>query len=194
VRSGIGKIVLAIETFVAIGVLAGCGGDGEPAASTTPAAQTASPTATASTAPTATATATAPPAETPTPTATPDTGGADADEPDTGGTEAGELDQGDEAGIGTPVDVLVTPERIVVTPEVVPAFLPLELTVTNGLDRAIDIVVIQAGGDGQPVGRARVRPSEPTVIKVDGMQPGSGEVLSPDLDPDQTAFFDVQRD
>ena len=45
---------------------------------------------------------------------------------------------------------------------------------------------------GGAVGRASVPAGETAQIDVDGLKPGSLEVLSPDLDPDMTAIVRVE--
>jgi hypothetical protein len=105
-----------------------------------------------------------------------------------------EPDAGDEKPIGVPVRVLVTPTRIrVVGGATVPAFLPLRVTVTSRLPDAIEIHVIAAGGDGTVLGAGRVRGGGRVAFRVPGAQPGSLEILSPDLNPDRTAFVTVKR-
>jgi hypothetical protein len=160
---------------------------------TAPATATVTPPTGPTGVPTDVPTVTPTPSQTPTPTSTAQSGGAEAGE-QSGGIEAGEPQAGDEDPIGVPLEVRVTAGRIFVQPKIAPAFLPLKVTVHSELDQDVAIVVIQAGGDGEPVGRGRLPAGGKTVIDIDGMQPGSGEILSPDLNPDMTAFFDVQRD
>ena len=169
-------IVLALLTTG----LAGCGGGGgERTAQRAPAKVTPVPT-TSAPAPTPTAeihTTPSPGVTTATPTATPDTGGAQA---------------GDEEGIQQAVEVRVSADRVAAPPTKVTAFLPVVLHVTNTLDKALTVVVMQAG-DGDPVARVDVDAGAEATGTVSGLQPGTAEVLSPDLDPDATTVLTVER-
>jgi hypothetical protein len=167
-------------------VLAGCGDDAEPAAQRTPAAVTPVPTTTP--VPTAADGIHATPGATGTPTATATATASPAGE-GTGGAQAG-----DEEGIRVPVDVTVSADRIRASVERVAAFLPVRFSVRNTLDREVGVVVVRSGEGGDAVGRATVGPGRRADIDVDGLQPGSLEILSPDLDPDMTAIVAVQRD
>ena len=183
-----GKVLLdAFATCAVVLVLAGCGGDDESPASSSPAVVTPVPSQDA--VPTATAEIHASPSAeaTPTATATAPSGAG------TGGAEAGGDEGGDEAGIRIPVDVTVSADRIRASTEEVAAFLPLRFTVRNTLDRELQVVVVQSGEGGGPVGRVTVGAGDMAGVDVDGLQPGSLEVLSPDLDPDMTAIVRVVR-
>jgi hypothetical protein len=171
-----------VTSFVVLAV-AGCGGD-EPTASTRTPAPTSTPVATVTA--TATATATASPA--PTATATATAAATTTATPDTGGAEAG-----DEEGIRQPVDVIVSDNRISASVDHVAAFLPSRFTLTSGLPREVQVVVVRSGEGGGSAGRATLPGGGTATIDVDGLQPGSLEVLSPDLDPDMTAIVAVRR-
>src|SRR4051812_45472726 len=174
----------------AVLALAGCG-DGEKAASrTAPSEVTPVPTASAAV-PTATAEihASPSPAATPTATATPETGGAEAGEG--GGSETGGAGAGDEAGIDQSLQVLVTEDRVRLIPSQVTAFLPFRLRVRNLRRSATTVVLMLA--DGDRAARVQVEPGEGDDAKVKGLQPGTAEVLSPDLGPDASAKLTIKR-
>jgi hypothetical protein len=172
-----------VTSFVVLAV-AGCGGD-EPTASTRTPAPTTTPVATVTATATAIATATASPAPTATVTAT--AAATATATPDTGGAEAG-----DEEGIRQPVDVSVSDSRISASVDHVAAFLPSRFTLTSGLSREVQVVVVRSGEGGGSAGRATLPAGGTATIDVDGLQPGSLEVLSPDLDPDMTAIVAVR--
>jgi hypothetical protein len=132
--------------LVAVAVLAGCGGDDEPAAGP-------APTATATPTPTATPTATPTPTATATPTPTPT-----SPEDQQGGA-------GDEEAARVPVELTVGADGIS-PPEVsVPAFLALELIVHN--ERSDEVVVQLEGAD--PL---TVEPGATSRARLDGRRPG----------------------
>jgi hypothetical protein len=169
-------------------LIGGCGGSDEPASATRtqPARVTPIPTAGAPV-PSPTAGIHASPTATATPTATTeaDTGGAEAGE-DTGGAAAG-----DESPIAFPVEVRVSEGRITAEPDTVPAFLPLRAHILNTLDREITVVVMLP--DGEAAARVDVAAKTGVPGKVKGLQPGTAEVLSPDMDPDATAILKIER-
>jgi hypothetical protein len=190
-----GKVLL--ETFVTCAVvlvLAGCGDDGEQPAASSPAVVTPVPSTAPVPSPTsgihaspgaeatagATATATAPSGT--------GTGGAEAGEDGNGGAGAG-----DENGVRQPVDVTITADRIRASVDKVAAFLPVRFAVHNTLGKELQVVIVQSGEGGSSVGRATVPAGGLEDVDVDGLQPGSIEVLSPDLDPDMTAIVAVVR-
>jgi hypothetical protein len=179
------RLLDTFATSLVVLAIAGCGGSpskdtasartpAPTAAATATATPTAAPTVTATPTPTATATATV------TPTATSGAG--------TGGAQAG-----DEEGIRVPVDVTVSADRIRAGIDHVAAFLPLRFTVHNTLDRELQVVIVQSGGDGSAVGRVSVPAGNAAAVDVQGLPPGSLEVLSPDLNPDMTAIVRVER-
>lgn len=176
-----------IATFAAVAALAlaGCGGDGD----TTSAPTQATPVPTSTPIPTATDQASGGDLElTPTPAATSTAPSGSG----TGGAEAGEDEGGDEAGNRVPVAVTVGAARIRASKDVVPAFLALRFTVTSRLDRDVEVVVVQSGEGGSTVGRGTLPAGGSVDIDTDGLQPGSLEVLSPDLDPDMTAIVRIE--
>jgi hypothetical protein len=75
----------------------------------------------------------------------------------------------------------------------VAAFLPLRFMVHNTLGKELQVVVVQSGEDGAAVGRVSVPAGDSGTVDIPGLQPGSLEVLSPDLDPDMTAIVRVVR-
>jgi hypothetical protein len=179
------RILDTTATCLVALVIAGCGGDsGEPASGGAPAAVTPVPSATV--VPTATAEIHASPTTvataTPTATATATPSGEG-----TGGAEAG-----DEEGVHVPVAVTVTADRIRASVEQVAAFLPLRFTVRNALDRELRVVVVRSGQGGGTLASVNVRAGGSAAVDVDGLEPGSLEVLSPDLDPDMTAIVRVE--
>jgi hypothetical protein len=166
-KGRIGRTVRLVEGGVLALVLTSCGSaDPAPQVASTPA-----PVQTAAQPP-----ATVVPTPTPKPTA----------------SALAEPDGGDETPIGVPVRVRVTEGRTLASKRVVPAFLPLRFTVTNQIARAIEVVVIRSGAGGGPVGRASLKAGGRGVIRVKGLKPGSLEISSPDLDPDQTAIIAVK--
>jgi hypothetical protein len=176
-----------LETFVTSAVallIAGCGGSDaeDTAATSTPAGTpTATATATATATPTPTATTTATVSATATATST-------ATGEGTGGTEAG-----DEEGIAVPVDLTVSEDRIRASTDRVAAFLPLRFTVRSELRQEVQVVVVRSGEGGGPAGRVTLPAGQTATVDLDGLPPGSLEVLSPDLDPDMTAIVQVVR-
>ena len=188
------KVVFeAIVTLSAGLALAGCGGDGGSATSADgpPAAVTPVPSGTPvpspddgiHATPTAVITATA----TATPSGGAGTGGAEAGDDDGGGAGGG-----DEGGIRVPVAVTVSPGRIRASEDRVAAFLPVRFTLRSRLDREVQVVV-RSGEGGGAAGRATLPAGGTATIDVDGLPPGSLEVLSPDIDPDMTAIVTVAR-
>jgi hypothetical protein len=171
-----------LATSLAVLALAGCGSSSparDVARARTP-TPTVSPVPTASPTPDPTVAAT----PTPAPTASPTPASGEG----TGGAQAG-----DEEGIRVPVDVSVATDRIRASVDHVAAFLPLRFTARSSLAKEVQVVVVRSGEDGSAVGRATLPAGGTATIDVDGLPPGSLEVLSPDLDPDMTAIVRVVR-
>ena len=177
------RLLDTFATSLVVLAIAGCGGS---PSKDTASARTPAPTAAAT--PTATPTAAPTVTATPTPTATATVTPAATSGAGTGGAQAG-----DEEGIRVPVDVTVSADRIRAGTDHVAAFLPLRFTVHNTLDRELQVVVVQSGGDGSAVGRVSVPAGKAAAVDVQGLPPGSLEVLSPDLNPDMTAIVRVER-
>ena len=165
--------------------LAGCGGDEPASQRSAPARVTPVPTAEGPLptpehgiheTPTATATAAATATPAATATAAPETGGAEA---------------GDEEGIRVPVPVVVRDGRIRVPGAPVPPFLPLRLSVANGLDREVAVVVLRADGDGEPLARLNVPARATRSADLAPIKPGRIEIMSPDLGPEATVEVEV---
>jgi hypothetical protein len=169
--------------------LAGCGGSETASVRTAPTEVTPVPTASAPVpTPTAEIHASPTPVVTATPTETPETGGADADEDNTGTGGAG---AGDEEGISQSVQVLVSEDRVSLVPSRVTAFLPFRLRVSNQRRSATSVVLMLADGDA--AARVSVKPGGVEEARVKGLQPGTAELLSPDLGPDASAKLTISR-
>jgi hypothetical protein len=98
---------------------------------------------------------------------------------------------GDEHPLRVGVRVTVSERRVRASRRVVPAFLKLRFRVSNRVGRALRVVVVRSGAGGATVGRATIAAGGTRAIDVEGSKPGSLEVLSPDLDPDNTAIVRV---
>ena len=173
--------------FLAALALFGCGEDDRASAPVrvtpvpTEDAPVPSPTTEIHQSPTPDATA----APTPSPASTADTGGAESGE-DTGGAGAG-----DETGIGIPLAVTIGTGRIRAEPEKVPAFLPLTMLIRNSLAKDVTLVLMLP--DGEAAARVEIPANGVRSERVKGLQPGTAELLSPDLDPDATAILTIKR-
>jgi hypothetical protein len=108
--------------------------------------------------------------------------------PDTGGAVAGELDG---EAPGAPLDLVVDAGGIRAASPKVQAFFQVRVKVTNTLDREVNVVIMQ--GEAGAAARILAAAQTTTTATAEPLQPGSAEVLSPDLDPSATLTLEVER-